>query len=137
MNNREEISQGDAGKGRQSITTRPTVRAAKRPQSSRRHPSWEGSARRRPASLYLPNPFSFLSSVSKTVKWSKKPGIPATEPNSQRCRRRRGGVAGAVREGRVKEVPLAYRPPDIASPSLLPCSAQRGLGSHLTESGAA
>lgn len=40
--------------------------------------------------LYLPNPFSFLSSVSKTVTRSKAPGIPTTETNPQHCRRWQG-----------------------------------------------
>lgn len=81
-NNREEISQGDAGKGRHIIITQATIWARQINAITGDILPGKGTIRRRLGLLSMPNPLPFLISVRKTEKWSKKAGIPHTETNS-------------------------------------------------------
>lgn len=122
-NNREAISQGDAGKGRQRIIRQATAGTRHIHAIVTQVTSPGGARQEEAASLSAKS--VFLSEFSdKTGEWSEKPGIPTAETDSRRCMRRRG--PGDRSGDRVKEPhpPLSCRSPARASPSLVSHTSQ-------------
>ena len=135
-NNREAISQGDAGKGRQRIIRQATAWTHHIHAIVTQVTSPGGARQEEAASLSAKS--VFLSEFSdKTGEWSEKPGIPTAETDSRRCMRRRG--PGDRSGDRVKEPHPPRRadhPPELLLrwyPTQVKALSRGGWGSHLTD----